>query len=318
MSKAVPRAVPGAAPSGESLATDPGAAGSDPPGPTALLWPRAGSDHRRPAGRSAGLCAPGGSVAGITLELAPACAAPLLETRALTLHAAGRCLLFALDWQVRSGERWCVIGRNASGKSTLLRALAGLPVPRRDGEVRWLGRSQTDWPAADAALVRAYAPQQSTDRFPLSVLRLLELSVVRPGRHDAATVLAALDAEALAVRGVTRLSGGERQRVALAQCALQGAPLMLMDEPVSFQDPAHQTRVARWLAALVPPGSGVGALVVSAHDVNWIVRAATHVLALHGDGRWAAGRCDEMITAPLLREVYGCDWRETGGVWVAA
>ena len=242
--------------------------------------------------------------------------APLLQTRNLALHAAGRCLVQGLDWQVRAGERWCVIGRNAAGKSTLLRALAGLTVPSRQGQVCWLGRSQDDWPAADAAWARAYAPQQAVDRFPLSVRRLLELSTVRPGALKADAVLVALDAQRLADRGVMELSGGERQRIALAQCVLQGAPLMLMDEPVSFQDPAHQAAVARWLAQLVAPGSD-SALVLSAHDVNWILRTATHVLALIGDGSWRAGRCEDLIDAALLSQVYDCDWREVGGFWVA-
>ena len=243
--------------------------------------------------------------------------APLLETRGLALQAAGRCLVAGLDWQVHAGERWCVIGRNAAGKSTLLRVLAGLPVPQRSGEIRWLGRPQADWPIADAACLRAFAPQHPADRFPLAVQRLLELSRVRPGAPDPGAVLAALDAAHLAPRGVLQLSGGERQRVALAQCALQGAPLLLFDEPVSFQDPAHQGLVARWLAALAPP-DGATAWIASAHDVNWIARAATHVLALLGDGRWAAGRCDQMIGASTLREVYGCEWRDAAGVWVAS
>lgn len=241
---------------------------------------------------------------------------PLLDTRGLSLHAAGRCLLRALDWQVLPGERWCVIGRNAAGKSTLLRALAGLSVPERSGEVRWLGRLQADWAPADAAWARAYAPQQAVDRFPISVLRLLELSSVRPGALTMPQVLDALDVAPLARRGVMQLSGGERQRIALAQCALQGAPLMLMDEPVSFQDPAHQARIARWFGELVAAG-GAAALVASAHDVNWIQRAATHVLALHGDGDWSAGPCERMLDAALLETVYGCAWREAGGVWVA-
>ena len=141
--------------------------------------------------------------------------------------------------------------------------------------------------------------------------------MVRPGPRRAATLLADLDAQGLATRGVMQLSGGERQRIALAQCALQGAPLMLMDEPVSFQDPAHQIQVARWLAGLVAPGTEA-ALVVSAHDVNWIVHTATHVLALSGEGRWEAGRCEDLIDAAMLQRVYGCAWREVGGFWVAA
>ena len=109
---------------------------------------------------------------------------------------------------------------------------------------------------------------------------------------------------------VLELSGGERQRVALAQCALQGAPLLLLDEPVAFQDPAHQALVARWLSSRC---RGDQALVISAHDVNWIARTATHVLALLPDGRCEQGVATAMLEASRLERVYGCGWREVGG-----
>ena len=239
----------------------------------------------------------------------------LLSTRALALAAAGRELVHGLDWQVEPGQRWCVIGRNAAGKSTLLRALAGVSevgVTQR-GELHWQGRPQSDWPAIDAAALRAFMPQQVVDRFPISVTRLLELGVVRT-RHEVRTVLAGLDIEALAARPVLELSGGERQRVALAQCVLQGAPLLLLDEPVAFQDPAHQALVARWLSSALPPDQ---ALVISAHDVNWIARTATHVLALLPDGACEQGAARALLDAGLLERVYGCAWRVVGGVWVA-
>jgi iron complex transport system ATP-binding protein len=240
---------------------------------------------------------------------------PLLETRALTLAAAGRELVQHLDWQIEPGQRWCVIGRNAAGKSSLLRALAGVGdvgVAQR-GEVHWQGRSQRNWPAIDAAALRAFMPQQAVDRFPITVERLLELSVVRP-RHDAQAVLAALDLAALAQRPVLELSGGERQRVALAQSVLQGAPLLLLDEPVAFQDPAHQALVARWLSSSLPNDH---ALVISAHDVNWIARVATHVLAFLPGGACEQGPAAALLDAALLERVYGCGWREVGGVWIA-
>ena len=241
----------------------------------------------------------------------PTVAPPLVETVGLTLAAAGRTLVRGLDWQARPGERWCVLGRNAAGKSTLLRALAGLPVPLRDGVVRWLGRAQGDWSPADAAAVRAFAPQQAHDRFSITVQRLLELAVCVPGVADAAEVLGALDATSLADRDVLQLSGGERQRVALAQCALQGAPLMLLDEPIAFQDPAHQRQIARWLRTLEGH-----CLVFSAHDVNWLTGVATHVIALQEDGRWKAGPVEQMVNAAGLEAIYGCRWRDVGGVWV--
>jgi iron complex transport system ATP-binding protein len=244
----------------------------------------------------------------------------LLSTRGLALAAAGRELVRDLHWQIEPGQRWCVIGRNAAGKSSLLRALAGVGEPgvTQRGEVQWQGRPQRNWPAIDAAALRAFMPQQVVDRFPITVARLLELSVVRP-RHDAHAVLAALDLAALdlaalAARPVLELSGGERQRVALAQCVLQGAPLLLLDEPVAFQDPAHQSLVARWLSFSLPSDQ---ALVISAHDVNWIARTATHVLALLPDGACEQGQATALLDAGLLQRVYGCGWREVGGMWIA-
>ena len=240
----------------------------------------------------------------------------LLETRALTVRAAGRALVDGLAWRVNAGERWCVIGRNGAGKSLVLRALAGLGVPERTGEVLWQGRAQQAWPVGAAAAVRALMPQQAQDRFALTVERTLALSeVVAPASASAvAALMEALDIGALAARRVDQLSGGERQRVALAQCAVQGAALMLLDEPVSFQDPAHQQIVGRWLMDAAPRGER--AWIASAHDPSWIGRVATHVLALFGDGRWQAGPVDEILSAPVLEQTYGCAWRSVDGAWI--
>ena len=244
---------------------------------------------------------------------------PLLESRALTLRAAGRVLVEGLDWRVHAGERWCVIGRNGAGKSLVLRALAGLPVPGRSGDVLWQGRPQGDWPAGAAATLRALMPQQAQDRFALTVERVLALSeVTGGGAPRAPELLSALDIAALGGRRVDQLSGGERQRVALAQCAIQAAALMLLDEPVSFQDPAHQQVVARWLTQAVTSASGERAWIASAHDPSWIARVATHVLALSGDGGWQAGRVEEILSAPVLERTYGCAWRSVEGSWLPA
>jgi iron complex transport system ATP-binding protein len=239
----------------------------------------------------------------------------LVETRGLRLWAGAQPLVDQLNWQVREGERWCLIGRNAAGKSSLLRALAGLGVAGREGQVLWRGRPQADWPAAEAACLRAWMPQQAADRFALPVRRLLALSTVQPGEGGVDVELAALDIVHLAERAVTRLSGGERQRVALAQAAVQGAPLLLLDEPIAFQDPAHQGLVARWCAAWVARAPG-RALVMSGHDMHWVAQAATHVLALMGDGRWRAGPVADLLQAAPLREIFGCDWRAAGGAWL--
>ena len=242
---------------------------------------------------------------------------PLLETRALTVRAAGRALVERLDWRVHGGERWCVIGRNGAGKSLVLRALAGLGVPAREGQVLWQGRAQQDWPVGTAATLRALMPQQAQDRFALTVERTLALSRVASSASvgDLSELMTALDIAPLAARRADQLSGGERQRVALAQCAVQGAALMLLDEPVSFQDPAHQQVVGRWLSEAATPAR---AWVASAHDPAWIGRVATHVLALSGDGAWQAGPASKILSAPVLERTYGCAWRNVEGTWLPA
>lgn len=244
-------------------------------------------------------------------------AAPLVEVRGLRLWAGSQSLVTGLDWRVEAGQRWCLIGRNAAGKSSLLRALAGLAVAGREGSVRWRGRPHDEWPAVEAACLRAWMPQQPADRFALPVQRLLALSTVSEGGEDTPSELDALDITHLAQRPVTRLSGGERQRVALAQAAVQGAPLLLLDEPIAFQDPAHQGLVAQWAADWVARQPG-RAIVMSCHDMHWVARAATHVLALQGDGRWLAGPVGELLQAGPLREIFGCEWREAGGAWLPA
>lgn len=228
--------------------------------------------------------------------------AALIETRALTLAAAGVTLVGALDWRAAVGERWCVIGRNAAGKSTLLRALAGIGEAglQPAGEVRWLGRPAVDWPAADAASVRAFLPQHASDRFPITVQRLLEISLVRP-LHEVRGLLAALDALALADRNVLELSGGERQRVALAQCAVQGAPLLLLDEPVSFLDLRYQVELFDRVRDLAAEGRAVLAVL---HDLNLAAEYCDRVVLLKRGRVITQGPTAEALSYIHLKAAY--------------
>jgi iron complex transport system ATP-binding protein len=234
----------------------------------------------------------------------------LLQVKDLELQAAGRTLVQGLSFTVQPGERWCVIGRNAAGKSTLLRALAGLGTG--------LGASTQLAPIA-------YMPQSAQDRFALTVREFLAL---QPAMALSAAQLQvrsvalgnALDIAPLLDRPITQLSGGERQRVGLAAVAAQDAPLWLLDEPVSFQDPAHQRMVAQWLRAQSHQAADTEAqvaMVMSAHDMTWVQSVATHLIAARATDRWATGPIDDILNAQLLRDTFACDWRQVGGVWMA-
>jgi iron complex transport system ATP-binding protein len=250
----------------------------------------------------------------------------LLQVNDLTLHVAGRTLVKGLSVTVQPGERWCVIGRNAVGKSTLLRALAGLGT----------GAASAQKPAAKISVIptalglrRAYLPQSTQDRFDLTVSELIALQPAR-GLDDGAlqahcaALGQALDITPLLERPITQLSGGERQRVGLAAVAAQEAPLWLLDEPVSFQDPAHQRMVAQWLRAQsAPPLPDAAApkpragIVMSAHDMAWVQSVATHIIAANDHTTWTTGTIDAILSAQLLRDTFGCDWQQVGGVWMA-
>ncbi len=240
----------------------------------------------------------------------------MLRIDALDLVRDARVLLRGLRLQVDTGQRWALLGRNGAGKSTLLRTVAGLETT--SDRVRIGDAALPRLGARALARCRAYMPAQALDRFGIGVLHAVMLAQPQPDPRAALHCLDQVDAATLAGRDVLRLSAGERQRVALAQVLAQRAPLLLLDEPASFQDPAHQRLLAQRLAGLREH-----AVLFAAHDVNWVAGLATHVLALVGDGDWIAGEADVVLRAQVLQQVYGCAWQRVprdGGaaLWVPA
>ncbi|MDE1951982.1 MAG: ABC transporter ATP-binding protein [Betaproteobacteria bacterium] len=228
--------------------------------------------------------------------------ATLLAADRLDVRVGSRLLLRQLSMQVRRGERWAVLGRNGAGKSTLLRQLAGLGVA--PAPVLLGGAALSTLSPRALAQQRAFLPSQPRDRFGIAVLHAVTLAQHRVDDAMAMDCLRRVDAAHLAHRHVLQLSAGERQRVALAQVLAQRTPLLLLDEPVSFQDPAHQGLVARLLRGLPQQG-----IVFAAHDVNWVAHVATHVLGLVPGGQWIAGPVDQTLQAHHLQRLYGCDWQ---------
>jgi iron complex transport system ATP-binding protein len=231
----------------------------------------------------------------------------MMNTINLGLRAGAKALVGALDWHVAPGQCWCVIGANGVGKTTLLRALAGLQPPQ-EGSVQLDGRPLSEWSATEQAQRRAYLPAGRDDAFGYAAL-----DTVLAARHphhaqrqweseaDQAAALAALErlgVTHLAQRDVRTLSGGQRQRVALAALLAQQAPLLLMDEPTSAMDLPGRVGVMKLLGDLCRD-EGKSVVLVS-HDLNLARGAATHALLLMGDGAWRAGPVAQTMTAPLL------------------
>jgi iron complex transport system ATP-binding protein len=237
-----------------------------------------------------------------------------LEAAGLQLKAGGlapgRDLFGALDLRIGSGQRWVVIGPNGAGKSSLLAAIAGV-FPLAAGQVRIDGRALAAWSPDALAGRRAWSPQFWSDPFPATVRETAVLARERgfwwrpaEGSGDTGAVdrlLQRLDLDRLADIDVRALSGGERQRVAIATALLQGAPLLLLDEPASHLDPAHQRLL---LALLVDHARRGGAVLASLHDLNLAWDLADHCIVLDGKGGAVAGRRDSVLTAERMSSVF--------------
>jgi iron complex transport system ATP-binding protein len=236
----------------------------------------------------------------------------MIATTNLMLRAGGRVLLEGLTWSARAGECWCVLGPNGAGKSTLLRTLAGLREPA-GGAVAINDKPLAAWPLAALARERAYLAQARSDAFAYRAIETV-LMARHPYHADrywegsddhaaAESALAALDVLHLAQRDVRTLSGGERQRVAIAALLAQDTPLLLLDEPATALDLAHQVAVAGLLARECRERGKT--VVTVGHDLNMAWLGATHALLLMGQGRWRAGPVAEVMQGALLSECLG-------------
>ena len=238
--------------------------------------------------------------------------APLLEARQLSVAIADRTVIEGLDLSLDAGESLAILGRNGAGKSTLLATLAGLRAPS-GGTILFGGDNAAELPPRQAALRRAWLGQFHPDPFDSTVLE-----TALTGRHahlgrwewessrDADIARGALQAVGLAEmedRAIRTLSGGERQRLAIATLLTQAAPLYLLDEPLAHLDLNHQMAVLElFTGAARDCGAGV---VMVLHDPGLAHRFCDRALLVHGDGRTLVGPVDEVLTAPVLSELYG-------------
>ena len=220
----------------------------------------------------------------------------------------GRVLFERLDFSVRAGERWVVLGPNGAGKSSLIGALAGV-FPAATGRVLLQGRALSQWRAGALADWRAWCPQFWSDPFPSTVAETARIAMRRGawwqgGDDDTEAMtrtLQELDLASLMHADVRHLSGGERQRVAIATALLQDTPLLMLDEPASHLDLAHQQMLLRRLIDRSVQGRTV---VASLHDINLAWDLATHAVLLDGIGNAVAGPRADVMTPLNLSSAF--------------
>ena len=243
--------------------------------------------------------------------LAPT-ADPRLEAEVLSLGYDDRLIVDSLSVSIPTGQITIIVGANACGKSTLLRGLARLLKPRQ-GTVLLDGESIQSRSTRDVATQLGILPQQ-----PIAPEGLTVGDLVGRGRHphqkwfrqwtpeDEDAVQEALrstNMEDLADRCVDELSGGQRQRAWIAMALAQGTPIVLLDEPTTFLDLAHQADVMDLLDELNRRDART--IVVVLHDLNQACRYAHRIVAMKDGQIVAEGRPADVITEELVHQVFG-------------
>lgn len=235
-----------------------------------------------------------------------------LRADRLTVAYERREVIHDLDLEIPAGQITAIVGANASGKSTLLRALARLLRPRA-GTVLLDGEDLHRLPTRQVAQRLGLLPQS-----PVSPDGVTVGDLVARGRYPHGRVLRVLSdrdheridwalrataTEDLRDRPLDALSGGQRQRAWIAMVLAQDTGLLLLDEPTTFLDLAHQLEVLDLLAELHEREGRT--IVMVLHDLNQASRYAHHLVALR-DGRiHAAGAPADVVTAELVETVFG-------------
>ncbi|MFD9013732.1 ABC transporter ATP-binding protein [Streptomyces sp. NPDC059558] len=235
-----------------------------------------------------------------------------LTAENVTLGYDQRVIAENLSVEIPDNSFTVIVGPNACGKSTLLRALSRMLKPAA-GRVLLDGQAIGSMPAKKVAKTLGLLPQSSIAPDGITVADL-----VSRGRYPHQGLLRQWSAEdervvnesmastgvaELADRAVDELSGGQRQRVWIAMALAQQTPLLLLDEPTTYLDIQHQIDVLD-LCAELHENQG-RTLVAVLHDLNHAARYATHLIAMRGGEVVAEGPPQEVVTAELVEKVFG-------------
>jgi iron complex transport system ATP-binding protein len=234
-----------------------------------------------------------------------------LAARTVTLRYENRLVSENLSVTIPEGAFTVIIGANACGKSTLLKALSRLVKPT-SGHIDIDGQPIDDLAARDLARRLGLLPQGATAPSGITVADLVargrypHQSFLRQwSKADQLAVENALQAthiEELSDRLVEELSGGQRQRVWIAMALAQATPTLLLDEPTTYLDITHQIEILDLMARLNAEGRTIIAVL---HDLNQACRYASHLIAMKNGKIVANGSPRDIVTEELVFQVFG-------------
>lgn len=234
-----------------------------------------------------------------------------IRTNELTLSYGDNIIIDQLDLTIPKGEITVFIGGNGCGKSTLLRSIARLLKPH-EGSVLLEGESIAKLSTKSVAKKMAILPQSPTAPEGLSVLQLVKQgrfphqSWLKQWSHeDESIVNRALEVTRMVEfkdRPVDELSGGQRQRAWIAMTLAQDTDIILLDEPTTYLDMAHQIEILDLLFELNETEGRT--IVMVLHDLNLACRYAHNVVAIRDQKVYLQGKPEEVVSCKLVQDVF--------------
>jgi ABC-type cobalamin/Fe3+-siderophores transport system ATPase subunit len=224
---------------------------------------------------------------------------------------AARDAVRDVSFESARGRLTAIVGPNGSGKSTLVRALLGRQ-PLASGRITIDGHDLAEYSRAGIARRIAVVTQREELAFPTSVQEYIALGrfphrgswrgAVAADREAIERAVALAGVGALLDRSVDTLSGGEWQRARIARALAQGGDAIVLDEPTTYLDVAHEMEAFELLSQLAHAGMAV--LLVS-HQLNLVARFADLLVLLHDGSVAASGAPDDVMRGEILERVYG-------------
>ena len=237
----------------------------------------------------------------------------ILDIKNISLIFRKKTILLNVSLTINAGEFFVIIGPNGAGKTSLLKVLSGLH-KAQEGSVFIKGENITKYTRRSLAQIMAIVPQQIEVEFPFTVKetvimgRTPHLGILgmesENDFHIAEEAMEFTDVLHLADRKLFQLSGGELQRVIIARAICQQPEIILLDEPTTALDPAHQLKIMDLMERFRQQHNTT--IIMVSHDLNLASMYADRLLLLKEGRVVKTGDPKTVLNKSLLEESYGC------------
>ena len=234
----------------------------------------------------------------------------MLKVHGLEFKYKDSDILKKIEIKINRGEVLSVLGPNGTGKTTLLKCIAGIIKPQK-GSFLIGNKNMLHIKRNDLAKQISYVPQSSPSKFPITVFEAVLMGrspyiMWRPSEKDlkiVVNILKSLKLEEFASKNFDQLSGGEKQKVLIARAVAQDTEYLLMDEPTSNLDLKHQMEIMEMISNMVKTKNV--AAVFAMHDLNLASRFSDRIVMLSKGEIFCTGKPEQVITVENIKAVYG-------------